>query len=78
MPLAILSASSGWCSLATSTGTLEQSPHESLRMQVTLWSCQEGGCSSAPLLCWDSFHLCLPSLPFIRENFVSRINVHVP
>lgn len=69
--LAVLSALwvPAWQSLAMGMGTLWRLQHWSLRMQVTLWSCREGGCSPAPPSCWDScVHLRLPSFPIYQRE----------
>lgn len=75
MPVAILSALQvpGRQSLAMGTGTLRHLRHWSLRMQVTLLSCQEGGCSSALLSSRDScVHLCLPSLSIYQRELCEQ------
>lgn len=54
---------------AEAFATLRHLRHWSLRMQVTLLSCREGGCSSALPWSWDScVHLCLPSFSIYHRE----------
>lgn len=70
IPAAVGHPLAGWQSPAAATGRLRR---RSLRMQVTLSSCREEGCSPAPPPCQDSrVHLRLPSFPIYQGELCEQ------